>query len=412
LRIGQVVVLTGDRTDTPGVRGSEILTIAAILHDHGYTILEFALGNKHSYQPRSVTLNANAVRASHGETTHEILGSGNGNLAHQQFTLRKPPLTYTSAATATGRQSSLELRVNNILWSEAPSLYGLGPRDEQYIVRLDNDSNPTITFGDGWQGARLPSGSEQVVATYRSGIGLDGLVEAGSLSLLQTRPQGIREVTNPLAALGAAAPEKLDNARTNAPLQVRTLDRIVSLTDFEDFAQAFAGIGKAQAIPLFTGERRLVHLTIAGVAGAEIAPTLYKNLLKAIDQARDPVHLVQVASYTPLYFQLVVKIKVDARYLKDLVFAAVATALKTAFSFTQRTFGQVVTAAEVMTVIQQIPGVVAVDLDDLYLPPATGGLKQVLPATLAHWQASTQTIVPAQLLLINPVGITLLEMQS
>jgi hypothetical protein len=414
LQVGQVVVLTGDRTDSPGVRGSEVLTIKAITHSRGYTILDFNLGMQHSYLRSSVTLNANAVRATHGETGYEILGGGNGAIGHQHFALKKPPLTYTAATNASGGQSTLEVRVNNILWSEASSLYGLGARDEQYMIRLDNESIPTITFGDGIQGARLPSGTENVVATYRTGIGLDGLVTAGSLSLLQTRPQGIREVTNPLPATGAASPEKLDNARTNAPLKVRTLERIVSLTDFEDFGQAFAGIGKAQAIALFTGERRLVHLTIAAVNGDLVDPTsdLYQNLIAAINQARDPVHPVQVASYKPLYFKLVANVQVNARYLKSLVFSAVEAALKTAFSFPVRAFGQVVTAAEVITVIQQVAGVVAVDLDTLYLPPATGGLNQVLPATIAHWNAAKQTIEPAELLMINPVGITLLEMQS
>jgi hypothetical protein len=413
LQAGQVVVLTGDRTDNPGVRGSEILTIKAITHSQGYTILDFSLGIQHSYLRSSATLNANAVRATHGETGYEILGGGNGAIGHQHFTLKKPPLTYTAATNASGGQSTLEVRVNNILWSEASSLYGLGARDEQYIIRLDNESKPTITFGDGVQGARLPSGTENVVATYRTGIGLDGLVEAGSLSLLQTRPQGIREVTNPFLATGAASPEKLDNARTNAPLKVRTLERIVSLTDFEDFTQAFAGIGKAKAIALFTGERRLVHLTIAAVNGDLVEPTsdLYQNLIAAINQARDPVHPVQIASYKPLYFKLAANVQVDARYLKSLVFSAVEAVLKTAFSFPVRAFGQVVTAAEVITVIQQVPGVVAVDLDTLYLPPATGGLNQVLPATIAHWNAAKQKIEPAELLLINPVGITLLEMQ-
>ncbi|MGB8700538.1 MAG: putative baseplate assembly protein [Thermosynechococcaceae cyanobacterium] len=413
LRVGQVVVLTGDRTDNPGIRGSEVLTVKAVTHSRGYTILEFTLGTQHRYLGSSVTLNANAVRATHGETGYEILGGGDGAIAHQQFTLKKPPLTYTSAANASGSQSTLEIRVNQILWSETPSLYGLGQRDEKYTVRLDNESNPTVIFGDGIQGARLPSGTENLVATYRTGIGLDGQVEAGSLSLLQTRPQGIREVTNPLPATGAASPETLDNARTNAPLKVRTLERIVSLTDFEDFAQAFAGIGKAQAIALFTGERRLVHLTIAAANGDPVDPTsdLYRNLIDAINQARDPVHPVQVASYKPLYFKLVTRVQVDTRSLKPLVFSAVEAALKTAFSFPQRAFGQVVTAAEVMTTIQQVAGVVAVDLDALYLPPAIGGLNQVLGVAIAHWDAAQQIIAPAELLLINPVGITLLEMQ-
>ena len=47
---------------------------------------------------------------------------------------------------------------------------------------------------------------------------------------------------------GGEDPESRDQARRNAPLTVKTLDRIVSLTDFEDFARAFSGIGRQAGI--------------------------------------------------------------------------------------------------------------------------------------------------------------------
>ena len=86
------------------------------------------------------------------------------------------------------------------------------------------------------------------------GTGLAGTVKAGQLSLLLTRPLWVRGVTNPLPASGAADPEDLLEARENAPFAVRVMDRIVSLSDFADFARAFAGIGKAQAVALSAGK--------------------------------------------------------------------------------------------------------------------------------------------------------------
>ena len=195
----------------------------------------------------TVKIYANVASATHGETAIEVLGSGNGSLANQIFSLKKPPLTYVSAANANGAESTLDVRVNGVSWVEAPSLYGLGARDKTYIVRLDDDGSTTITFGDGVSGSRLPSGQENIAATYRSGIGLVGEVPADSLSLLQIRPLGVRSVTNPLSASGAADPEARDQARSNAPVTVLTLERIVSLQDYEDFTRAFAGVGKVQA---------------------------------------------------------------------------------------------------------------------------------------------------------------------
>jgi uncharacterized phage protein gp47/JayE len=411
LTIGQVVILTGERLDITGVIASEALTISDINHVGGFTTLTFETGLAYPYKRTTVTINANVVVATHGETTQEILGAGNGALANQQFTLKRPPLTYTAAPTPTGAVSTLELRVNNLLWNEAPSLYELGPRDQGYTLRIGNDSKATLIFGDGVKGARLPTGVNNLVATYRSGIGLAGEVPAKSLTILQSKPLGLRGVTNPLAATGAADPEKMKNARTNAPLTVRTLDRIVSRADYEDFASAFAGIGKAQAIDLWNGEQRLVHLTLAGADGKPITDPLFlQNFNGALNGARDPAALVKVDTFDPLLFDVVARVAIDSQSVTKLVLAAIQAALLNAFSFDSRSFGQALSAAEVITVIQNVAGVVYVDLESLYLSSDSPALNQILSANIAH--ATNGVIQHAQLLLINPLGITPQEIQA
>ena len=98
-----------------------------------------------------------------------------------------------------------------------------------------------------------------------------------------------------------------------------TLDRVVSLRDFEDFSRAFAGIGKAQAEPLWQGERHIVFVSVAAAAptgkaeGGTLAlnthmldpdSDLRKNLVKAMGAAADPVQPFKVLSYEPLFFSL------------------------------------------------------------------------------------------------------------
>src|SRR5262249_38778624 len=152
----------------------------------------------------------NVARATHGETVSEILGSGDASQQYQQFTLKQPPLTYTSAATASGAASTLELRVNNLRWHEAPTLLGHDPQEHIYVARTGDDGKTTIEFGDGVTGARLPSGQDNVRVTYRKGIGIGGLVKAGQLTSLLTRPLGIKTVANPEDASGAQDRESLD----------------------------------------------------------------------------------------------------------------------------------------------------------------------------------------------------------
>ncbi len=417
LQTGQAVALTGEQADAPGVIRSEIKFLASVVHTGGITTLVFTEGLAYPYRRDTVTLNANVVHATHGETVAgEALGSGNGAEAHQAFRLKKPPLTYTSAATDSGAESSLTVRIDGVAWDGAETLYGRDGTSRSYIVRLDNDANAYVIFGDGKSGARLPTGQENVVATYRSGIGREGEVDAGTLTLLKKKPFGVREVGNPLAAGGADDPETLDDARDNAPLTVLTLDRIVSLQDYEDFARAFAGIGKAQAVALWSGEAQVVHVAIADASGDPVAPSddLFQNLTDAIEAARDPLQPVVLGSFSPLFFNLAAKVWIDPAYVWEDVKADLEARLKTAFAFNARAFGRPVTAAEVIRVVHEAPGVLAVDLDELYQITDTGDplgelLASVLPAHTARYDAATNTILAAELLLINDFGITLTE---
>lgn len=429
LKIGQPVALTGERADLPGITASEILLLSDIVHAGGHTTLLFAApGLKYTFVRETLTINANVAPATHGETVHETLGSGNGAQGNQRFVLKKPPLTWVSAAGASGQQSTLEVRVDGLLWQESPRLYGVAPDATAYVARMDEEGRTSVTFGDGEFGARLPTGVENVTAVYRSGIGAVGMVGADKLTLLQTRPLGIRSVTNPVAASGAADPEERDSARANAPRTVLTLERVVSLRDFEAFARAFAGIGKAHAQALWRGEEQWVHVTVASEAPhadsfagsdsplashvVDAGSDLYINLVKAMGDAGDPSLRFRVDTYQPVFFALTAKLLCDPRYRWQDVKAAATAALIDAFGFAARDFAQPVTSAEVIATLQGVAGVVAVDLDALRRidqPETPAGA--LLEATQVKWPAGSALPELAELLLISPAGIALEEMQ-
>ena len=413
--VGSVETLSENILLQPSTEEDDIISEAVILsgisHANGQTTLIFLEPMSNQYDPSTVVVYANVARATHGETLEEVLGSGDGAQTNQRFELQKPPLTYISAPTSTGTENTLAVRVNGVLWKEVPSLYGLDERDQSYIVRIDDDANATVIFGDGESGARLPTGDENITATYRSGIGLDGEVSARSLTLLQTRPQGISSVVNPLPASGSAFPETLSEARYNAPLAVLTLDRIVSLRDFENFVRSFAGIGKAQVEAISVGHDQRIHITIASSSGSEVDPgsELFKNLCDAIDAMRDPAQRIQepveVDSYQLQTFSIEASVLIDSCYLVEDVLAKVETTLKEAFSFENRDFGQPVTAAEVLKFMQEVEGVVAVDLDKLERDDGSqeyASFTTILEANKARLDDGD--ILPAELLLLNPAS--------
>jgi predicted phage baseplate assembly protein len=405
LEPGRVLIFEGQPVSGGAALVREKAVLRLATHSGATTTLELMQPLANAYVRATLRIYANVAASTHGETVTEVLGSGDGSRTYQRFTLKKPPLTYVPAATVSGGKSTLEVRVNGVLWEEVPTLFGQDARSQVYMVRHEDDGTVGITFGDGVSGARLPPGQENVVAVYRSGIGPEGEVDSGQLALLRVRPLGLRAVTNPLEAAGAAAPDSRDDARSHAPSSVLTLERVVSLQDYEDFASTFAGIGKAQAADLTNGERILVHLTVAARDGklVEAGTQLYESLVKALAAVHDPVREFVVASgpsYELMTFRLKAKLRVDPRYVADEVRARAEQALRLAFSFEARRFGQAVSAAEVIRVLQEVEGVVMVDLDQLY-PGTKPTLAQLLAALKARWENGQMR--PAQLLLLDLV---------
>ena len=410
---GRPVVITGERADLAGVFVSEPAILSDIVHSGGNTTLFFDSPLAYEYVRSTARINANVARATHGETLTEVLGSGDASRPNQRFALRRPPLTHVAGGPG-GARSTLNVRIDDILWAQAQSLHSAGPRDQVYLVRIDDDQSATVVFGDGKRGARPGTGAENVTATYRSGIGRAGQVPAGSLTLLQTRPPGVRGVTNPVTASGAADPESLADARLNAPLTVLAMGRIVSIRDYEDFTAAFAGIGKAQAVEIREGEQSFVHITIAGFDGASVPASseLYISLVDEVAASSDPIRSFRIDSYQPLLFHIAATIRVDPRRRVDAVISAVKETLRATFAFARRGFGHPVTAAEVVTAIQAVAGVESVDLDALFRvddaadpPPAT--LSAIVPAEPARRAGAD--VLPAQLLVVNPFGIVITE---
>ncbi len=347
---------------------SQLVELKNVIQGQKTSTLDLEDSLDYYFDPTTVSVNGNVVEATHGETFQETLGSGDGTLINQAFTLKKTPLTFIPVPTAKGSESTLEIRVNDVLWREVPSLFDAGPLDRVFVTRIEDDDSTIVTFGDNVNGESLPSGLENIKATYRTGGGAEGEVAANTLRLLQTRPLGIREVDNPLPASGATDPESRDKARENAPLSVLTLERIVSLMDYQNFASSYAGISKAIGAEFIREENLFVHLTVSAEDGKPLIEnsSLHQNLAAAIDSARIPYHEVQISSYEQILFNIVAKVLIDADFMASIVLEQAEKALRDHFVFVKRRFGQEVTSAEIITCLQSIPGINAVDFDQLY----------------------------------------------
>ena len=370
---GRTIIVSGEPTENPGAWASEPAVVQNVLHNDAWTELVLAEDLANTFKLKTVTINANVAAAGHGESVQEILGSGDGSQSFQSFKLKQAPLTYRSASTPSGTETTLKVTINDVIWKEVENFLSSGPDDRHYVVRTDEEGNTVVRFGDGRNGARLPTGQNNVRAVYRKGLGLEGRVKKDRLSQLLTRSYGLKEVTNPCDAEGGDDPESLELARVNAPLKVRTLDRAVSLQDYEDFALAFAGIAKAWAIWIWEGEKKGIVLTVAespaksgssGAADSALSPAA--KLTKALDKAGPPFVPLRIVPYRRASFRVALRIKVLPDYQKDKVKPAVERALRAAFSFAARPLGQPVFLSEVLAAAQSVAGVEAVDIKALY----------------------------------------------
>ena len=389
LESGRWLIISGERVDvlgTSGIKASELVMLAGVsqstqetashnenrdvIHqslngDKLHSILAFAKPLAYCYKRDTVTISANVASATHGETRNEMLGAGDASRQLQTFALKQPPLTFTSSPTVSGVESSLEVRVNEVTWHEAKSIANLTPNDRKFTTHIDNDAKTFITFGNGERGARLPTGLENIGALYRNGIGKPGNVKAAQISLLATKPLGVKEVINPIRASGGADKENRNQARKNAPLAVMSLDRLVSTQDYADFARTFAGVGKASAARLSDGLRELVHVTIAGADDIPIEKSsdLYRNLVEALHRYGDPYLALRVEVRELLALAISANVRVLSDHRWEELEPRIRSTLLDHFGFENWELAQDVRASDVIATIQGVRGVQYVDLD-------------------------------------------------
>jgi hypothetical protein len=422
---GQIPVARFDPSDpnNPAPVYAWRISSLASGNDTLHTNLVLANDLAYRYDSSTVTIYGNVVKATHGQTQGEVLGDGDTSKSFQRFPLHQSPLTYLPAPTPAGAETTLVLRVNEVEWQEADNMFVLGPSDRKYITQTDDSGQTTALTGDGEHGLRVPTGTANVKAVYRSGTGRVGNVDALQISQLATQPLGAKSVINPLPSAGGADGDTRDQARRNVPIGLASLDRLVSVSDYADFARKFAGIGKASSRRLTNGRKLLVHLTIAGKDDIQIDPStdLYRALVEALAQAGDPHQPVQVDLRQLKVLVISAGVKILPAYTWESVAANLRSALLDLYSFDNRELGQSAFLSEAVSTMQAIAGVQYVDVQVFDSVPETvtaadlanlastfSGANEpnsFVEAELAHVDPSataTGGIVPAQLVILTP----------
>lgn len=269
---------------------------------------------------------SNLFEVSRGATVaREVLGSGDASASGQSFELAKGPLTYflpTEQGSGVERISTLTVYVNGVAWTEVSSFYGQASDAHVFVTREDASQKTWILFGDGVHGARLPTGTNNVVASYRYGSGKSAPAAGALTTLVSPRP-GLVSVRNPVAAWGGADPESSSNMRKNATRAALALGRAVSADDYEAIAALVPGVSRARAAVAWDAaqQRALVTVWVYGATGID------KTVKMAIAAVADPNRPFLVKVAAPLQVALKITVLYDAATLPELVKKAVRKAL-------------------------------------------------------------------------------------
>lgn len=380
----------------------------------------------HAYDAARVRVCANLVRVTQGETvSHEVLGSGDHAQPGQQFTLQRTPLTYDAAPT--DARSTLNVEVNSRAsramrfgggpignvggepWTSTKSFLLNGPTDRVYMLETTDDGRTVICFGDGAHGSRLPTGEENIVATYRAGAGSNGNVAAGALVAPRKRPAGVRSVTNPVAAHGGRDIESVPSLRGRTPQQQFDA-RIVTLDDYAAFARCFRGVGavKVQLVGGVAGTPT-VWIWASDDKGAPLRPNdhLATALTAAVLLARADGFPLKIRGYAPAPFGVRVAIT-TAGPNPAAVARDVEAALLQAFGSVGRDFDDAVRAEAVEKLIGSVPGVATAALQALWPLGQPVSIVPTLEPAPPRLAAGATEPTPPQMLVIEPAAVSVI----
>jgi hypothetical protein len=293
-----------------------------------------------------------------GQTVkNEVLGSGDAGVAGQSFPLANSPVTYL--AVGSSYKSTITLTVNGQPWTEVKSFFGQPANAQVFTTREDSNQITYVDFGDGVNGARVPTGTNNVVATYRYGAGAKSPA-AGKLTVIAQSYPGLKSVLNPVAVSGGSDPDPPSMLKQFAPRSVLAFGRAVSVFDYQAIAEQAPGVSMASAVWSWD-EANLRGAVVVYVAGEQNVAASVQTLLSASGDPNRPVTVLAATSLTvTLTMSLIVTAGMDTNAIIAAVQGVLGDPQTGLFSPAGIGIGQALFDSTIEAVCLKVSGVVAI----------------------------------------------------
>ena len=258
------------------------------------------------------------------------------------------------------------------LWTPVRDLLNSRADDHEFVVEVENDLSAAIRFGDDQHGQRPDSGTV-FSATYRVGNGARGNIGADALVHFVAAPDvagAIASVRNPLAAVGGAEPENLEDVRQRAPSAFRTQERAVTTADYAEVTERNPQIQQAAATLRWTGSWRTVFITPDRVGGAEVDTGFKQDLRRFVEPYRMAGQDLEVDAPRPVALEITLRVCVKPNHFRSDVKAALLQVFskrtlpdgrRGVFHPDNFTFGQPVYLSRIYAAAQAVDGVASAD---------------------------------------------------
>lgn len=295
------------------------------------------------------------VTASEGQTVIETIGTSDGTPA-QDFILTRSPVI----------ENSLDVFMDEgggslTVWRWVDHLIEWAAGELVFTTYTDENDITHVVFGDGVNG-KIPSSLTQIGAGYRVGGGEVGNVGPGTLTTLDSTVIGVISVTNTAAATGGQNAETLDQIRVNAPAALISLNRAVTLADYEALARKVPGVAKAKALSAVYSSVTLYIAPLGGGIDADGVP-IYMNADRKLAVSEYLADRIPAPTTVTLADPSYVKIDVSfdlvvaPQYNQKSVEAAVKAQVVSYLAYDAVGFGARVTLGGLFAAINKVMGV-------------------------------------------------------
>lgn len=276
-------------------------------------------------------------------------------------------------------------------WDQVTHLTDYGPTDSVYSLRFDANNYVYVRFGDGVSGS-IPSNGSYVKVQYETGGGIVGNISSNFLFYFyQDAPSDatsidwtVLDIQNSVAT-GGVDPETDANIRAQAPLALTTMNRVVTLNDFRNYALSLPLVGKANAV---AASRSSVTLYVSPYR-ADTSTDLYPGynttntvvsgeMFALIDSVTNSISdklpigtslTVSPATYVPIAVQIAYIKRTQfthAQVLEKLKFS-----LLSIFGYNYMRFGDTIRPEEVEFELRKVEGVTSIKVNALHLASDT-----------------------------------------